>query len=136
MASLCVMLSLETKYIRYGILTHIVITILSLILNGFNFIFLLPYITFTGLCPIGNALFEKLKLPRIISYVLKQIWFTGSIIITAQFGAGFFNLKVDSIQSVLIIVSITVPLFFFYNLGMVNIRRKVRLVTEKNKMFL
>ena len=133
MASLCVMLSLESGYIRYGIMSHIVITFLSLVFNGFNIVFLLPYVTFMGVCPIGNAFFEKMQLPRFLSYIIKQCWFTLSIFTTIYLGAGlFFGFSLDSLSSILFIALLTLPTFFFYNLGMVNIRRKLRRLLQVN----
>ena len=127
------MLSLETGYIRYAILTHIVICTLSLFFTGVNFVFLLSYITFMGVCPIARAVFEKLKLHPAIAFVINQIWFTLSIIVTIIFGSAYFGYSLDNATSVIIIIAITIPSFFFYNLGMVNIRRKIRLFAERRR---
>ena len=126
LASLCVMLSLETGYVRDGVLTHVAITLLSLIFNGFNFIYLIPYIYFMGVCPIVNHVLEKTRLPRIAAYFIKHIWFTSSITITTYLTTGLFGFQFDSVRSTLIIIAICIPMFFFYNLGMVNIRIKFR----------
>ena len=134
LASICVMVSLETGYIRYAIFAYIATTLLSLIFNGFNFVFLLPFITFMGICPIGNAAFEKIKIHRLISYFFKQIWFTASIFLTSSIGAGFMGLSLNNAKSILIIIALTIPSFFFYNLGMVNIQRKIRLFASRRKI--
>ena len=131
LGSLCVMLSLETGFVRDGVLTHIAITLLSLIFNGFNFIYLIPYIYFMGVCPIVSHLFEKTKMPRLAAYLIKHIWFTSQITITTYLSAGLFGLQFDSAMSTIIIIAICIPMFFFYNLGMVNIRRRFRLLFAK-----
>ena len=131
LASICVMMSAETGRLRYPVLTHIVITVLSLFFNGFNFIYLLPYITFMGVCPIGNAIFEKYKMPAAVAYALMQIWFTLSIINTMIFGAVIFGFRLDSVKSVAIVAATTLLMFFFYNLGMVNIRKRLRGVIRR-----
>ena len=124
------MVSAETGRVQYALYTHIVISIVSLIFNGFNFIFLLPYITFMGLCPVINLAFEKIKLPRGVFYLIKQFWFTASMIFTAMFAPVLFNLRLDSPKTLLIIIAATIPVFFFFNLGMVNIQKKIRLFKD------
>ena len=134
LASICVMLSLETGRLRYAVLTHVAITILSLFLNGFNFIFLIPYITFMGVCPLIHAVFEKTRMPAVLAYLIKQALFIMSIVITSMFSVVFFGFSPDNIASVAIIAALCVPSFFFYNLGMVNIRRKVRLFMGRKRI--
>ena len=125
------MLSSETGHVRYCVLTHITITFLSLCFTGFNFIFLLPYMTFMGMCPIAVALFERSRIPRWVSYFLKQLWFTGSTMVTALFGPVFFNIDLVNAQAALTIIAISIPSFFFYDWGMGNIKRKFRLIRNK-----
>ena len=129
-AALCVMVSAETGHVRYALYTHIVISIVSLIFTGFNFYFLLPYITFMGFCPVVNLAFEKIKLPKGVFYLIKQFWFTASMIFTAMFAPVLFNLRLDSPKTLVIIIAVTIPVFFFFNLGMVNIQKKIRLFKD------
>ena len=134
LASICVMMSLETGRLRYAVLTHIVITLLSLIFNGFNFIYMIPYIFFMGICPIFSFMFERTKMPALVAYFIKQALFILSMMIAASFSVVFFNFKPDSFMSVMIIIVLCIPSFFFYNLGMVNIRKKLRLFMGRKRI--
>jgi len=125
-ASVCVMLSLETGRMRYSVLVYTVITVLSLFFNGCNVIFLLPFITFMGTCPMACFVFERTRAPFVVSYCIKQIWFTGSTILMAWFGPVFFGVNLVDLKAAIIIAAFSVPSFFFYNWGMGNIQRKFR----------
>jgi len=139
LGSLCVLLSLETGKIQYAILTYFVIVVLSLLFNGFNIVFLIPFVCFMGLCPMTYFEFTKFKLPKLLAYVIRQIWFIGSMIASAFFTTVFFgfnidNLDLEGLKTLGIITAICIPAFFFYNMGMINFRIKFKLLLNYLKI--
>ncbi len=82
LASVVMMLPLAKKSYLGAILALIASVLLSLLLSSFRFEAILPFAIFFGPYPIVNAFLEDKKFNKIISLILKGIWFIGAILAT------------------------------------------------------
>ena len=61
-ATVCVIFAVEKCGVSFGLMTAICICVCVGILNGFNYIYLFPFVTFMCWHPILNKVFERLNL--------------------------------------------------------------------------
>lgn len=82
MASLTMMIPLSKKSYKGALLCFLATSILSMLVSGFRWDAVFPFMAFTGLHPIANYFIKERNLNRILFTVLKDIWFVGAVVLT------------------------------------------------------
>lgn len=84
-SAVALMLPLAKNSYRGYILSYLATSLLSLLLNASRFFDILPFIAFFGLHPLINELQLKIKINRWVAFLIKAIWFDGTMYLVWRF---------------------------------------------------
>jgi hypothetical protein len=125
-ASVAIMLPLARGYLGGALLAVPLSCLLALLANGFNFVFLIPYITFMGFHPVINCWQRSRNKNPIAVFILKEAWFLASVFITFRFTALLlFDFGTLSPYALPIILAIAAVGFVPYDYAMKQLQKKI-----------
>ena len=142
-AGMAMMLPLSKKSYLGAFLAYLAAALLSLILTGGRFAVIVPFAMFFGLHPIVNALQVKFKINKILSVIVKDVWFLLSmfvyfLVLTAVTGYNIFedfSFIPENLHKFLIpgLFVLGAGFFVLYDLVMMRFQRVVDDVVERIK---
>lgn len=91
LASLCMMLPLYKKYYLGAFLSYVATSLLALILTAGRFQVVIPFAMFFGLHAIANELQLKFNVNKIVAFIVKEIWFLGTLAVMYFFTKMFVS---------------------------------------------
>lgn len=91
LASLCMMLPLYKKYYPGAFLSYVATSLLALLLTAGRFQVVIPFAMFFGLHAIANELQLKFNVNKIVAFIVKEIWFLGTLAVMYFFTKMFVS---------------------------------------------
>lgn len=141
MASICTMVLLAKKSWQGGLMTYLATLCLSAIFFvGYRPELVLTYGIFFGLHPTVNYLFKEKNFNKVLAYIIKIIWFVGSILlIYTLFSSFLFEDSLLSNQTFqkyayLILAVGSALLFVVYDFLMQRFQTALDKIIEKLKL--
>ena len=136
MASVCMMIPLTKKSVRGGILAFIASALLTLIFSSGRWEVVVTYALFFGLHPTVNFIFRERKFNKVIAFLIKEIWFIGSLIIVYFLFESFFAFETEWARTYAlpIIVIGGGLLFFVYDFIMFRFQKILDIAVKRLKL--
>lgn len=135
LASLALMLPLS-KGSRIGaFLAYVASALLGFILTGMRLQIMIPYAIFFGLHPIVNDFIEKKGVNKVLSVVVKTVWFIGAAFVVYYF-TSFFIVENEFVKQYIVPIIIIVGGAFFvlYDAVMRRMQKYVNALVARLKL--
>ncbi|MDD5016596.1 MAG: hypothetical protein PHO15_00680 [Eubacteriales bacterium] len=113
MATLALMIPLSKGYARTAVFSYFVSSFLALLLCGFQFIYLMPYVIFMGLHPAVDYIMRKRGLNICLAHLIKAAWFDASVYVLILFTNLFLFIDLMAGTFVIIIVFVVCTFLYF-----------------------
>lgn len=132
LSSLIIMLPLYKKTIKGALLSYLSTILLSFIFTGSRFEVIIPYAVFFGLHPIINELQLLKKWNKWLLFILKAIWFIGTLFVIYYLTEMFTDLNEKFVKFINILIPIVGFIFFiFYDSCMFYFRRCLEKILKR-----
>ncbi len=142
-AGIAIMLPLSKKYYLGAFLSYLAATLLGLLISGGRFTVIVPFAIFFGLYPIANALQFKYRINYILSLIVKDVWFLGSMVVYYLVLVEFtgydifkdFSVVPENLKNYLIpgLLVFGAVFFVFYDFVMIRMQMVVNYLSKKLK---
>jgi len=137
-ASVALMLPLSKKIYLGGFLAYLSTIILTLLISGGNFVYVLPVAVFFGLHPFINSMQLKFNINKYLALIVKIIWFDISLLLMYKFTELFLAESDLIMEFITKYIYIIIPIlgsafFIFYDWFIMRAQRMVNIFVERYK---
>ena len=135
MASLVIMLPLSKKSYPSGVLVVIASGILTLLISGFRYQIVLPYLLFFGFHPIVNVFTQEKKLNKWVVFLVKDVWFV-LVLCLMQKLSELLIIDFGNLQKFVYLILIVGGFlaFFVYDFFIDRFQRYINLILKRLKL--
>ena len=135
LGSFAMMLPLSKRFVQGSVLAYLASSLLAFLLGGVAYFWrLLPFIAFFGLHPLANHLQLKFKINRWLAYLIKALWFDGTLVLIWFFVCGGTSPVELISRAIGWIIAIGGTLFFYaYDYLIFSCQISVNRIVEKIK---
>jgi hypothetical protein len=138
LSSIILMLPLSKKIYLGGFLAYIATVLLTLLISGGNFVYVLPVAIFFGLHPFINSMQLKYNVNKYVALIVKIIWFDISLLLMYHFTELFIAENETISQFIIKYVYIAIPVlgsafFVFYDWFIMRAQKIVNIFVERYK---
>lgn len=135
LASVVVLLPLAKETYKGAILTVIASALLSFLIASFSFETDLPYLLFFGFHPIVSKYLEEKKLNRFLAYLIKNLWFVGSML-CCYFLTSMFIVENETLKKYMIYIIIIGGSIFFviYDVLFKFFQKQMNVISKRLKI--
>ena len=137
-STIALMLPLAKRFYMGGFMAYLATALLTLLISGGNFVYVLPFAMFFGLHGLANSLQLKYSINKYLALIIKIIWFDISLAIMYKFTQLFMTDSDLVTEYIIKYIYIAIPLlgsafFVFYDWLIMRAQNIVNIFVSRYK---